>query len=87
MNTPDRPRRPRRPYRYPEHLIAVKKWLEAYRKENGYPPTNREVAIAFPTDAGLPRSTVVVRYWYARMAEAGMIHYHPHIARGMEILK
>ena len=50
-------------------------------------PNHRDVAEAFPTDAGLPRSTVVVRYWYSRMAEAGMIRYHPHIARGVEILK
>jgi hypothetical protein len=76
-----------RPYRYPDHLQAIKKWMEAYRKSHGYPPNHREVAAAFPTDAGLPRSTVVVRYWYARMQDAGMIRCHPGIARGVEILK
>jgi hypothetical protein len=73
----------RTPYRKPEHLAEVCQFIRDYRDEHGYSPNNRELAEAFPTPEGFPRSTAVVRYWYRRMVEAGLIRYDPGIARGV----
>lgn len=71
------------PYRKPEHLKLVLHYIENYRAEHGFSPSNREVAEAFPTASGYDRSTAVVRYWFRCMEREGMIEYNPHIARGI----
>ena len=83
MANKDNPVPVRPPYRKPEHLAEVCQFIREYRDEHGYSPNNREVAEAFPTTDGNPRSTMVVRYWYTRMVEAGMIRCDPGIARGV----
>lgn len=78
------PPKTKRPYRYPEHLNQILRFILRYQEEHhGRPPTSREVAEAFPTNEGNPRSTSVVRFWYHHMADQGMIEYYPRTARGV----
>lgn len=75
--------KPPRAYSKPEKLIALYRWIEEYRAEHGYSPSNREVAEAFPDKGGNPLSTSVVRYYYERMEEQNMIRYDRNISRGI----
>lgn len=66
--------------RYPRHLVLMYEFMEKYIKENQYPPTNREMV-----DHGFAKSTSVIRFYYGRMEEYGMIQYIPGISRGIRM--
>ena len=70
------------PYRKPEHLRLVLHFIERYREDHGFSPSNREIAEAFPPIEG-ERSTNTVRYWLVHMERYGMITYNHNIARGI----
>jgi hypothetical protein len=64
--------------KYPTHLIEMYKFMERYRKKNGFVPSNREMV-----EEGYGSSTSVIRYYYDRMEEFGMIQCSYKIARGI----
>ena len=65
----------------PEHLKAMYEFIESYKKEFGYPPTNREMV-----ENDFAGSTSVVRYYYDLMAEYNMLERIPTISRGIRLI-
>jgi len=70
-----------RPYSKPEYLLKMYAFMQEYFKKN-----QRHVAISELVDAGFATSTSVVRYYFERMEEFGMIERTFGISRGVKIL-
>lgn len=70
-----------------EHLAAVHTFIKDFTAAQGYPPTNQDIAAAFPSlKSNKPTSSSVVAYWLGKLEEAGMIERAQGIARGLKAL-
>jgi SOS-response transcriptional repressor LexA len=70
-----------RPFRDPMTLIGVYRKVEEFVKTNGYPPSIQDMV-----DVGVSPSTSVVRYYFLRMEQEGMMEITPRVARGIRLL-
>ena len=57
----------------PAPLLAVYRFIEAYRREHKVAPSLTEIAEAFPAKSGDRRSVSVVNYWLTRMTKLKMV--------------
>lgn len=69
------------PYRNMPRLKAIYEFIDGYIKQNGWPPSKREIAQQF---GGV--STSVVDYWTSRMEEYNMLKREFNVARGIKLL-
>lgn len=59
-------------------LIDVHHFICEYQHDHKIPPTITEIAEAFPTTQGRPRSTSVITYWLSQMERLKMIEPRQH---------
>lgn len=69
-----------RPFSKPEKLVEIYMWIENYINNHRFPPTIQEMV-----DGGIGSSTSVIRYYFDKMTEEGMIEITPRISRGLVI--
>lgn len=70
-----------------EHLAAVYEFIKGFAAAQGFPPSNQDIADAFPSiKSNKPSSLSVVAYWLRKLEDAGKIERTAGIARGLKAL-
>lgn len=73
----------------PKLFVTMHEYITEYQKQNGYPPSLREMAGLEEHNSdtyqnGFATSTSVIRYYYARMEKLNMVRIIPRISRGIQ---
>lgn len=68
-------------YQDPKFLISIYRYMQSYLEKKQRYPTNREMV-----EAGFATSTSVIRYYYKKMGELGMLERDFGVSRGVRLL-